>query len=74
MSSGIDQIPSELLQAGGNILNSEIRRLTNSIWNMEELPQQCRKCTVVPIYENGIKLTVVIYRNIIVANYIQNSI
>jgi hypothetical protein len=37
-SSGSDQIPTGLIQAGGETLGFEIRKLTNSIWNMEELP------------------------------------
>jgi hypothetical protein len=37
---GIDQVPAELIQAGGNTLHSEIDKLINSIWNAEELPQQ----------------------------------
>jgi hypothetical protein len=35
-----DHIPAELTQAGGNTLSSEIHKLTNSIWNKKELPQQ----------------------------------
>jgi hypothetical protein len=30
---GIDQIPAELIQAGGNTLRSEIYKLINSVWN-----------------------------------------
>jgi hypothetical protein len=39
-SSGSDQIPAELIQAGGKILLSVIHKLINSIWNREELPDQ----------------------------------
>jgi hypothetical protein len=39
-SLGTDQIPVELIQAGGNMLNSESYKLVNYIWNKEELPQQ----------------------------------
>jgi hypothetical protein len=39
-SPGIDQIPVELIQAGGNTLDSEIHKLINCIWNKEELPEQ----------------------------------
>jgi hypothetical protein len=35
---GSDQIPAELIQAGGEILLSEIHKLVNSVWNKEELP------------------------------------
>jgi hypothetical protein len=30
---GIDQIPGELIQAGGETLHSEILKLINCIWN-----------------------------------------
>jgi hypothetical protein len=33
-----DQIPAELIQAEGEILWSDIHKLVNSIWNMEEFP------------------------------------
>jgi hypothetical protein len=32
-SPGSDQIPAELIQAGGETLRSEIHKLINSIWN-----------------------------------------
>jgi hypothetical protein len=34
-SPGSDQIPAELIQAGGEILRSKIHTLINSIWNKE---------------------------------------
>jgi hypothetical protein len=37
-SPGVDQIPSELIQAGGEALCSEIHKLIKLIWNKEELP------------------------------------
>jgi hypothetical protein len=39
-SPGSDQIPSELIQAGGEILLSAIHKLIDSVWNKEELPDQ----------------------------------
>jgi hypothetical protein len=33
-----DQIPAELIQAGGETLLSEIHKPTNYIWKKEELP------------------------------------
>jgi hypothetical protein len=39
-SLGIDQIPAELIKAGGRIVPSEIHKLINSIWNEEELPEK----------------------------------
>jgi hypothetical protein len=37
-SPGNDRSPAELIQAGGNILHSEIHKLNISIWNKEEEP------------------------------------
>jgi hypothetical protein len=46
-SPGSDQIPAQLIQAGGETLWSEILKLVNSIWNKEELPEQWRECIIV---------------------------
>jgi hypothetical protein len=47
---GIDQIPAELVQSGGRKICSEIHDLINSNWNEEELPQQWKESSTVPIY------------------------
>jgi hypothetical protein len=39
-SPGVDQIPAELIQAGGETLRSEIHKLVKLIWNKEELSHQ----------------------------------
>jgi hypothetical protein len=39
-SPGSDQIPAKLIQAGSEILLSEIHKLINSVWNKKELPDQ----------------------------------
>jgi len=39
-SLGTDQIPAELIKAGGRTIHSEIHKLINSIWNKEELLEQ----------------------------------
>jgi hypothetical protein len=39
-SPGSDQIAAELIEAGGEILRSEIHKLIDSIWNKKELPDQ----------------------------------
>jgi hypothetical protein len=49
---GSDQIPAELIQAGGEILHSEIHKLIMLIWNKEELPHQWKESVVVPIHKN----------------------
>jgi hypothetical protein len=54
-SPGSDQIPVELIQAGGETLVSVIRKLVNSIWNKEELPDQWKESIIVPIHKMGDK-------------------
>jgi hypothetical protein len=41
-SPGSDQSMAELIQAGGEILLSEIHKLINSVWNKEELPDRSK--------------------------------
>jgi hypothetical protein len=57
---GSDQIPAELIQAGGEMLLSVIHILINSIWNKEELPDKWKETIIVPIHKKGDKLTVTI--------------
>jgi hypothetical protein len=45
-----DQIPAELIQAGGEILCSEIHKLIDSIWNKEEVPYQWKESIIVPVH------------------------
>jgi hypothetical protein len=59
-SPGVDQIPAELIQAGGETLCSEILKLIKLILNKEELPHQWKESIVVPIHKKGDKMTVVI--------------
>jgi hypothetical protein len=42
-SPGGDEIPVELIQAGGEILLSAIHKLINSAWKKEELPDQWKE-------------------------------
>jgi hypothetical protein len=42
-SPGNDEIPAELIQAGGEILRSKIHMLINSIWNNEKYPDQWKE-------------------------------
>jgi hypothetical protein len=48
-SPGTDEIPAELIKAGGETLYSEIHRLVCCIRNKEELPQQWKESIIVPI-------------------------
>jgi hypothetical protein len=61
---GSDQIPAELIQAGGETLRSEIHKLIMLIWNKEELPHQWKESIVVPIHKKGDKADCSNYRGI----------
>lgn len=50
-----NQMPAELIQAGGETLWSEIRKLINSIRNKQDLPDQWKKSIIVPVYKKGDK-------------------
>jgi hypothetical protein len=52
-SPGSDEIPAELIEAGGETLLSAIHKLINSVWNKEELPNQWKESIIVPIHEKG---------------------
>jgi hypothetical protein len=52
---GSDEIPAELVQAGGEILHSEIHKLINSVWIKEELPDQLKESIIVPVYKKDNK-------------------
>jgi hypothetical protein len=54
-SLGTDQIPAELIKAGGEILYSEIHKLIYSERNEVELPQQWKESVIVPIHKKGNK-------------------
>jgi hypothetical protein len=60
-SPGIDQIPAELMKAGGRTICCEIHKLIiNSICNKEELPEEWKELIIVPIYKKGIKTDYII--------------
>jgi hypothetical protein len=50
---GVEQIPAELIHAGGEMLHFEIHKFINMIWN-KELSDQ-RKQSIVPIHKKGDK-------------------
>jgi hypothetical protein len=54
-SAGSDQIPAELIQAGGDILVSAIHKLIHSVWNKKELPDQWKESINVSIHKKGDK-------------------
>jgi len=53
-STGIDQIPAELIKAGGRTIRSKIHIRLNSA-GKEELPEERKESIIVPIYKKGDK-------------------
>jgi hypothetical protein len=70
----VDQIPGELMQAGGETLYSKILKPIKLIWNKEELPHQWKDPAVLPIHKRGDKTDCSNYRGILFVNFIQNFI
>jgi hypothetical protein len=52
---GSDQIPAELIQAGGEILLFAIHKLINSVWNKEGLPDQWKESIIIPVHKKSNK-------------------
>ena len=52
-SSGIDQIPAELIKVGGRTLCLEIHKLITSIWKREKLPEEWKESIIVPVHKKG---------------------
>jgi hypothetical protein len=52
-SPGIDQIPAELIKAGGRIFRCAIHKLIISIWNRGELPGGWKESIILTIYKKG---------------------
>jgi hypothetical protein len=44
-----------LVKAGGRKISCEIHKLTDSIWNKEELPEEWKESIIVPVYKKGDK-------------------
>ena len=63
-SSGVDQMPAELIKAGGRTICYEIHKLIISIWNKEELPEEWKEPIIVPIYKKVNKTHCSNYRGI----------
>ena len=53
---GIDHIPADLIKAGGRTIHSEIHKLTNSVWNKEEFPEEWKESIIVLFIRRAIKL------------------
>jgi hypothetical protein len=63
-SPGVDQIPAELIQPGGETLHPEIHKLIKLICNKEDMPHQWKESIVVPIHRKGDKTDCSNYRGI----------
>jgi len=63
-STGIDQIPMELIKAGGRTICCAVHKLIVSIWNKEELPAEWKELIIVPIHKKGDKTDCNNYRDI----------
>ena len=61
-SPGVDQIPAEMIKAGGRTIRYEIHKLIASVWNKEEVPDECKQSIIVPICKKGDKTDCVNYR------------
>jgi hypothetical protein len=61
-SPGIDQIPAELIKAGGRTIGSGILKLIFSIWKGEKLTEEWKQSIV--IYKKGDKTDCGKYRGI----------
>ena len=54
-SPHIDQIPAELIKAGGRTICLEIHKLITSILKKEKLPEEWKESIIVPIHKKGDK-------------------
>jgi len=59
-ATGVDHIPSELIQAGGGKLYAEIHKLIAIIWNNEKLPQEWKNQLLFQFIRKAIEWTVII--------------
>ena len=54
-SPGMNEIPAELIKAGGGTICLEIHKLITSVWKKEKLPVEWKGSIIVPIYKKGDK-------------------
>ena len=52
---GIDEIPAELIKAGGGTICMEIHKLITFLWKKEKLPEEWKESIIVPIHKKGDK-------------------
>ena len=59
---GINQIPAELIKAGGRKIGYEFHKLIISIWKKENLLEVWKESIIVPVYKKGDKTDCSNYR------------
>jgi len=62
---GEDSITSELIKYVGRKLWNRIHQLIKIIWETEQIPQECGRAIICPIYKQGDKLECCSYRGIL---------
>ena len=73
-SPGIEEIPAELIKAGGGTICGKILKLITSIWKKEKLSEEWEESIIVPIHKKGDKTDCNNYRGISFAEHLQNFI
>ena len=63
-SPGIDQIPAELVKAGGGTICPEVHKLIKSVWNKEGFSELWKELIIVPINKKGDKRDCSTFRGI----------
>jgi hypothetical protein len=71
-SPGSDEIPAELIQAGGEMLLSAIQKVIESVWNKEKLPDQWKESIIV--HKKGDKSDCNNYRAILLLSTLLQSL
>ena len=51
-SPGTDQFPAEHIRRGCSTIRDEIDKITNSLFNNEDLPEKLKESIIVLIYKN----------------------
>jgi hypothetical protein len=71
-SPGIDQIPSELINARGRTIRSQIHKLINSIWSKKEMPEEWKELITYMFKRMAIKQIILTTQAYNFVNHVQN--